>query len=1030
MMTEIAEGLYERLLDEDLKALLDANPELKPVLRAIDDEAAPQAYAQFISQIIYKGLRIAKKTERVRVLNGLIELLSATDGLEFIQRNRLLKDEKNFLMELSRTGIRQPRPETPLGISSLLTGHGMDPPLEHELRAEMMTADRVDILVSFIKWSGLRLLMPAFERLQEKGVSVRILSTSYMGASDPAALEWLSNQPNVDVKVSFDTGRTRLHAKAYQFFRRTGFSTAYIGSANMSHSAMTQGLEWTVKVTAQDMPHILDRFVAEFSSYWESAEFEPLLAANFDRFRKSIQSFRNRSDAGIPFFAEITAHPFQARILEALEAVRQNGSYRNLVVAATGTGKTVVSALDYKRIAESSKGKPSLLFVVHRKEILEQALGCFRTVLRDPNFGELLVDGEVPSGWQHVFASVQSLNNRQPWRELGAAHFKFVVLDEAHHGMASSYRPLFDMLKPDILLGLTATPERMDGSSILPDFDNRFAAEIRLPEALEEKLLCPFHYFGVTDSVDLNEERFWRNGRYDAGALESVYTGDDFRARARVDTILQALKRYQPELDDTKGIGFCAGVKHADFMARHFNEAGISSAVLLGKTAKDERSQRLREFREGKLTFLFTVDVLSEGVDIPDINLVLFLRPTDSLTVFLQQLGRGLRHAPGKDCLTVLDFVSQTHQKYRLDTKFAALLSRRRLRIDREMESDFPHLPPGCSIQLERVAREYILKKIKAALSDLNNFVRESLLTWDRDVGKPLNFGNFIEETGLSPIEILRKRSWSQWKALANQLPMPADADLENGRKALARIALRTDPSLLQSIEQLQDPKSKIEAQSGIALHYLLWGKKAEAIGVRSVEESLQKWNNNSSLVEDSVEIAQWRRSNPTIPVNSIKLPFESNLQLHAAYGSAEIKAYLGLASLNQSGPTGQGVLHVKSKRSYIHLVTFRKSEQDFSPTTLYQDYPISRKRIHWESQSTISQSSATGQNYFHFKDRGYTILFFARLEKRIEGETAPFIFLGPAKDLLSFEGDRPIRMVWDLEYLIPAALFEDARAV
>lgn len=1025
-MRELPQGIYEQLLNEELQTFLDENPDVQARLCAVEEAVAPHSYAHYLRQIVQQAFRITKTNNRVEVLNRLIDLLASEEGLEFLQKRRLLNVDKDLLIEVGSEEHPLPRPTTPLSISSLLTGQGEDPPLEHELRAEMMTVNQLDLLVSFIKWSGLRLLIPAFEALRDRNVPVRILSTSYMGASDPVALEWLAKQPNIEVRVSYDTKGTRLHAKAYHFIRKSGYSTAYIGSANMSHSAMTQGLEWTVKVTEQDMPHILERFIAEFASYWESDEFE---AFDCTRFREAIKRVRTLQDDGVPFFAEITARPFQQRILEALEAERQRGYMRNLVVAATGTGKTVISALDYKRISEQQGNRLPLLFVAHRKEILEQAMGCFRTVLRDQNFGELLVDGKTPIEWKHVFASVQSLNRQQPWERLGVNYFRYVIIDEVHHGAADSYRQILEYLKPEILLGLTATPERMDGSSILPDFRGRFAAEIRLPEALEEKLLCPFHYFGVSDSADLSDDRFWRNGRYDANALEEHFIGDHFAARQRVDTIVGALKRYQPELEGVKGVGFCVGVRHACYMAACFNEIEISSASLTGNTPGEERSELLRRFRQGELTFLFTVDVLSEGVDVPDINLVLFLRPTDSLTVFLQQLGRGLRHAPGKDCLTVLDFVGQTHRKYRLDTKYAALLSRGRQRIDREIENDFPHLPPGCSIQLERIARDRILQKVRSVLNDLNHFISETIRTWEQDTDRPLTFGNFIEETGLSPVEILSRNTWSEWKSRARKSLPPTDRDLGMGRKALSRIALRTDPELLQAIEDLQ-PDSVRDERQAVALHYLLWGKKASAVGVRSVEESFQKWRDNISLVADGAEIAYWRRSTTSIPTQSIQLPIPCSLRLHAAYGSAEIKAALGLATLDSSGMTGLGVMLNKEIKCYIHLVTFRKSEGDFSPTTRYQDYPISRTQLHWESQSTTTQESVTGQNYIHFKERGYTILFFARMEKRIERETSPFLFLGPAEALLSYSGNRPISMVWKLEYPMPASLFEEARAV
>ena len=1029
-------GLYEALIDEELQELIDSNPDLIPTLVAIDDEASPHTYSQFISQVIKQALRITKREDRLNLVNRLIELMSAQDGLKYTQRKLLLDRPKSLLREI-RSNLKTESmafPSSPMSVSSLLTGAGDDPQLEHEIRAEMMSADRVDILVSFIKWSGLRLLIPAFEDLVRRKVPVRVITTSYMGASDAEAVEWLAQQTGISVQVSYDTARTRLHAKAYHFVRKSGFSTAYIGSANMSAPAMTSGVEWTVKVTAQDMPHVLERFAAEFETYWAKEEFEIYNESQAERFRKALEYGRGGSEiVGSRFFSEIKPHSYQQRILEALDAAREAGSMRNLVVAATGTGKTVIAAFDFARFLRAARGNAKLLFVVHRKEILQQARDCFRTVLRDANFGELLVDGVVPNRWEYVFASVQSLRNRKPWETLGAEHFDFVIVDEAHHGRASSYRAIFEELRPDVLLGLTATPERMDGSSILPDFDDKFAAEIRLPEALEEKLLCPFHYFGVTDPVDISSEVFWKNGNYDKDELEKVYTGDDFRALQRLDVILDSLARYQPDIRSTRAVGFCAGVQHANYMARKFQDKGLKAEVVLGETDSQTREQRVADFRKGKITFLFVVDVFSEGIDIPEINLVLFLRPTESLTVFLQQLGRGLRHAPEKDCLTVLDFVGQSHRKYRIDQKFGALLRSTRRRIDREIECDFPNLPPGCSIQLERVAREYILKNIAESLGNLNAFIPEAIRTFESETKLPLNFGNFIEATGLSPIDVLNNRTWSEWKTRADGTSAVSDPDLKAARSSLKRLCLRTDPEMLDRMIALseslvaEDPSFYgFSKEQATALHYLIWGQKGETVGVRSYRESFQKWLRNEQSVKDMVEVVQWRKNQQRYPTRKIAGP----LRLHAAYGTAEIKAAFGLATLERSGATGVGVIPVKDQQIYIHLVTFRKEDRDFAPTTRYKDYLVSREVLHWESQAGTTQNSNTGQNYINYDARGYKVLFFARLEKREDKETAPFIFLGPVAELISYEGNRPISMVWRLEFAVPAELFEMARAV
>ncbi|MFN7141908.1 MAG: DEAD/DEAH box helicase, partial [Limisphaerales bacterium] len=411
-----------------------------------------------------------------------------------------------------------------------------------------------------------------------------------------------------------------------------------------------------------------------------------------------------------PILFDIRPHAFQERILDALEAERLvHGEWRNLVVAATGTGKTVVAAFDFKRFFEKTQRQARLLFLAHRREILEQSIGKFRAILRIPDFGELLVGPHQASRFDHLFCSVDMLHSRRIWEQVGRNFYDFIIVDEVHHGAAATYRAIFEEFSPRVLLGLTATPERMDGKSIAADFGNRFAAEIRLAEALEEKLLCPFHYFGVADPVSLEADRFWRNGKYDTKELENVYTGAHADAERRVNVVIEALLRYEPDLNRVRGIGFCVSVRHAYYMAEKFKERGLPAATFIGETIDEERKRLLEEFRSGRILFLFTCDLLNEGLDIPEINTVLFLRPTESLTIFLQQLGRGLRHAPEKDCLTVLDFVGQAHRKYRIDTKLKTLLSRKRFNIEMEVEFNFPHLPPGCSIQLDKLAREYVL---------------------------------------------------------------------------------------------------------------------------------------------------------------------------------------------------------------------------------------------------------------------------------------------------------------------------------
>lgn len=1032
-------GIYEALLDEDLQIILQRHPELRSVFSKLDPEEEPSRYAAFIAKVIEKALRLeTDPATRLQLCNNIVETIAASPSRQILRTRRLVNKQELVLLEITPPQYAQsgmPRPETSLAESSLFTGSPSDPQLFHELDREMRSADSVDVLVSFIKWSGLRLLMPAFEELSARGGHVRVVTTSYMGASDAEAVEWLARLPKASVRVSLDTERTRLHAKAYHFRRNTGFSTAYIGSANMSQAAMTSGLEWNLKITAQDLPHIVEKFVAEFETYWNSREFTPFNPNEPQAFRDAIHHARSRTTLA-PVFFDIRPHPFQERILDALQSERlTHEQWRNLVVAATGTGKTVVAAFDFRRFFEQANRQARLLFVAHRREILEQAVVTFRAVIRIPDFGELLVGPHTATRLDHLFCSVEMIQTRRLWEQVGSTFYDFIVVDEVHHGPATSYRPVFERFQPRILLGLTATPERMGGESVAADFGNRFAAEIRLPEALEEKLLCPFHYFGIADPISLESDRFWRAGKYDIQELENVYTGAHVAALQRVDVIIAALLRYEPNLESVRGIGFCVSVKHAEFMAEKFNDRNIRSAVLIGETDQQRRAELLEDFRTGQLRLLFTRDVLNEGLDVPDINTVLFLRPTESLTVFLQQLGRGLRHAAGKDCLTVLDFVGQAHRRYRIDRKLKALLSKTRFNIEREVQTDFPHLPPGCSIKLDRLAREYVLANIRENLRNLANQVPDRLESFYNDSGQALTFANFIRFHDYDPDLLLKRATWSEWKAGSQLRSRPMDPDLDLLRSTLITIAQTTGPRELQRLRrvisclQVGDITGAISAagSSAVALYYRLWGKPGPKIGITTLENSFARLALNSSILSDLQEIIDWAIDDTRIGGVTLELPFACELELHAQYGNDEINAMLGLASFERPGMRGVGLLHNEMLKAYGVLITFQKTEREFSPTTMYADYPVSRELLHWESPANTAQMSEAGQNLTNHTQRGYTVLIFARENKRRNGLATPFTYLGPAS-VVNFQSERPIQMVWRLEHQMPAQMFEENR--
>jgi len=456
---KVPHGLYDHLVDIALKTKVDGIGDPRLVeLADVDAEDGHAAIAQYLERLLAESLSTLRGREAAerqrRLVDRVIGALVAELGDEWADRFNLASPLRRLLAVHADTRETAAlRPDTPLARSALLTGARHDPSLASQLSKEFAAADRVDILCSFIKWSGIRLLMDALRVLtatpHPDGPRLRVISTSYMGATDADAIEALRALPNTQVKVSYDTERTRLHAKAYLVHRTTGFGSAYIGSANVSRAALSEGLEWTSKISQYELPHLWQKIVATFETYWNDDEFESFDGNALPRLREAISLERTRGaveNSELPNF-DLRPYPFQEEILDALAAEREvQGKNRHLVVAATGTGKTMIAAFDYKRWAGARK--PSLLFIAHREEILRQALVTYRAVLRDQNFGDILVGGTTPEQYNHLFCSIQSYNSRD-MHTLPSDRFDYIVVDEFHHAAARSYRQLLDTTRPN-----------------------------------------------------------------------------------------------------------------------------------------------------------------------------------------------------------------------------------------------------------------------------------------------------------------------------------------------------------------------------------------------------------------------------------------------------------------------------------------------------------------------------------------------------------------------------------------------------
>ena len=801
----LSPGLYEQVINTALNHELSEIPDARKSVAPIDKAEASKVLAQYLADVVQKGLENVIDnggdiSKQIGLANEIVNLIqNITEEADFAtlsvdqraEQLLALLREQDPRLAIGKTAADLSRPETSIAQSSVFTGAIHEPQMYTELKNEIVSADRIDMLVSFIKWSGLRLLIDELREFTQNDGELRIITTSYMGATDVKAIEELRKLPNTKIKVSYDTKRTRLHAKTYVFYRDTGFTTAYVGSSNLSNAAISSGLEWNVKVTRRDLPETIDKIAATFESYWNSSEFEYYSEGQKERLARALKAekYFDANNAEV-YTMDIAPYSYQQEILDKLEAERTVRGYtRNLVVAATGTGKTVISALDYKRYCKQHPGKPCrLLFVAHREEILRQSLYTFRAVLKDANFGELFVGSYRPESIDHLFLSIQTFNSQDFAGKTDPDFYDYIVVDEFHHAAAPTYQKLLTYYKPQILLGLTATPERMDGKSVLPYFNNRIAAEIRLPEAIDRKLLCPFQYFGVTDTVDLNTLK-WSAGGYDKNELSNLYTFSGAVANRRADLVVSSLLKYVTDIDEVKGLGFCVSIEHAEFMCRYFNDHGISSIFLTGKSTDEERKTAKGRLVSGEVRFIFVVDIYNEGVDIPEVNTVLFLRPTESLTIFLQQLGRGLRFAEDKECLTVLDFIGQANKRYNFEDKFAALLSNTTRSVPREIKDGFVSASKGCYIQLEKKAAKYILDNIRASYGNTAGLVPR-VASFTEDSGLELTLANFLDYYHLDPRAIYRFSSFSRICARADVIADFNESLEDVLTKAFGRLAV------------------------------------------------------------------------------------------------------------------------------------------------------------------------------------------------------------------------------------------------
>lgn len=1033
------DGLYDSVITQDIFAEL-AGLEHNKI------EVAPEQLDEYLSKHLEVHIanalgHLTEPVEKIKFINQIIQSFSA-DASPVVTKEIL----KSVLTRIDsdRSQISSP-PEIPLSQLSLLTNAKGDPAIGSELPKELISADSVDILMAFVRQTGLNILFEALKKLKNRGVPVRLITSAYIGATEKKALDQLVQELGVVVKVDYLARANRLHAKAWMINRKTGFSTAFVGSSNISDPALISGLEWNVRLSEVRSAVVLDKMAATFESYWNSPDFESYDPdVDAEKLEEALVRARGTSDATRSLTIgnlDVRPLPHQTQMLSELESEREyHGIHRNLVVAATGSGKTVLAALDFKRFLETSDGK-SLLFVAHRKELLQQARWTFQQVLKDSQFGEFLVDGKKPTSWHHVFASVQSFN-ADLISKIDAKKFDYIVIDEFHHASAQSYKKIINHFEPIELLGLTATPERTDGERVQDTyFGGRIATELRLWDALDQELLAPFHYFGISEDTKYTDIE-WKGRRgYNVAELSNVVTGNHVRDKLLLDELHRKIADY----DALKALVFCVDIKHAKYINELLNSKGLASVVVTSETPGHLRDKAIQDLKQGIIKALVSVDIFNEGVDIPAVNTVVMLRPTESPLIFLQQLGRGLRKFTGKSSVLVLDFIGAHRAEYRLDLKMSVLTGRSRGELKTDVEQGFPFLPSGVVVSLDELSRKRVLDSIRAQVAPS----KQALIGETRELGAS-SLALFLQESAREPWEIYRnKGSWTQLKFEAGLTP---DAPTSKNLLLISKFLHVNDPERFNAYRRfLTDPlepwalASDRERRLRNMFFWHLWPDAKDETGARwsSVDLAIDSLRFDAQFSQELVELLDYLNdmNRNFVYQTDFKLG-EIPLWTHANYTRYEVTGATGKAYLEGSqfsyvhqtkspisiSASTEGVAYIPELELDVFYVTLKKGNS-FSATTRYVDYAESQDVFHWESQNDTSITSPVGRRYISQGGTHHDVLFCIRETGKSELRAESFRLAGLA-DYLKHKGSKPIKIWWKLRTPLDLQTYKVASAI
>lgn len=919
--------------------------------------------------------------------------------------------------------------------------------LLNELTKSMYNCIGFYFSVAFINFSGLQLLLDPLKELEKRGIRGKIITSTYLNFTEAKALEKIKEFNNVDLKVFVTDKEIGFHTKAYIFEYKDSYKVI-IGSSNITQSALKSNVEWNVQIISKDDGQFIKDVLKEYNYLWDSSvEADADFISRYEEFLKRVKSTSTPYQLIYENKEYIVPNRMQKRAIENLERLRSYGEKRALVIAATGTGKTYMSAFDVKRY-EPKK----LLFIVHREEILRKAKETFETLLPNSKltFG-LLTGNHKQKKDDYIFATIQTIS--KCFHEFNKDEFDYIIIDEAHHATSPTYQRIFDYFEPKFLLGMTATPERSDSHNVFDLFDNNVALEVRLHDALDDELVIPFHYFGITDleGIDLS----------DVDIDDIAEITKRLKVNERVDFIIEKMKFYGHDGNKRKCLGFCASIDHANYMADEFNKRGYKSVCLYGGHSPEERERFIKRLEDDQdeLEFIFSVDIFNEGVDIPSINTVLMLRPTNSPIVFIQQLGRGLRKYKDKSFLTVLDFIGN-HSK----TFLIAIALNGSRYYDKEslkvaIATGFSNIPGCTHIQMDRISQERILEQIDRENFNSMKYLKEEYFEFKKmNQGKtPVFLLDYLKYDGApDPLKFITRKnniySYQQFiakvenetdvnailqnenvvdalKELSNKLPLKRIYEfvilkylLEHStisvdmakREILKYTDSVNDDSILHSFECLnQDYYDSVQKNNGIKIVEYKDGILHKTSVFNEVLENEVYRDYVHDIVLYGIHRYEKEFSKDDYGIPHFKL-FEQYKMIDAALLSNYRKIH--------SAFRGSGLL--TNGNDYFLFIDLHK-EENIKESIKYKDKFIDQKFFQWQTPNATAPSSERGKNIIFNKDRGINLHLFVRKYKEIDGKNEPFIYIGKGNSV-EHEGEKPITVKIELENEIPSRLYTE----